>query len=162
MRKPVLTLLAGLLTACAYTPPQEPFRVGDVFRVEGTTGAGQGVSQRFTLSGEGRLRGDRWEYDADGATARSALLLARVDGALVGVIDAAQAYRSGADGTITACFVAPEPGWKSAEGLLVREPTAVMLELAGGLSGSGAVTTLPALRTLVGEARSDSCTLTRD
>ncbi|PNY81288.1 hypothetical protein [Deinococcus koreensis] len=162
MRQPVLTLLAGLLAACAYTPPQEPFRVGDVFRVEGPAVTGPRVSQRFTLSGGGRLRGDRWEYDADGPSARSALLLARVDGGLVGMVDMSQAYGPGSDGTVTACFVAPAAGWKSAEGLLVRDSAAVMLELAGGLSGSGAATTLPALRALVGEARSGTCTLTRD
>lgn len=160
--KAAALLLAGLLSACAYTPPQEPFRVGDVFRVEGTTKAGQSVLQRFALSGGGRLRGERWEYDADGFTARTALLLARVDGALVGLVDASQAYGPGMDGTITACFVAPAAGWKRAEGLLVKDSAAVMLELAGGLSGSSAITTLPALRTLVGEARSGSCTLTRE
>lgn len=159
--RPATVLLVGLLSACAYTLPQEPFRLGDVFRMEGTTRAGLGVSGTFTLSGGGRLRGERWEYDADGVTARSALLLARVDGALVGVVDGSQASGPGADGTVTACFVAPAAGWKSAEGLLVREPAAVLVELASRLGGPDAAT-LAGLRALVGEARSGVCIITRD
>ena len=150
-------LLAGVLTACAYTPPQPPFADGEVFLLRGTTATGEAISQTFTLRGGASQHDGRWQYAADGRVAGTAALLTDLTQELVAVVDASEALGARPDARVVACVVAPAgPGWRSADGVLVQGPPDAMLTLADRVDWSAG---LPGVRAMAGD--SGTCTLTR-
>ncbi|GMA17287.1 hypothetical protein E5F05_20235 [Deinococcus metallilatus] len=157
--KKFLLLPTLLLAACApAAAPKGPFAAGDVFTLTGTTKNKEAVSQTITLRDSGeRDRGGDWDYDADGAAPHSAQFTINGEQDFVAVVDVAEVLGGSSDARVIGCLAIPSgPGWRSAEGFLLKETVAGLEALKERLESQpkGA-----AFRTLV-EGAGD-CKITR-
>ena len=119
--KKLLLLPTLLLASCSMSGPTAPFKAGDTFIVSGRTKDGVNTNFTAVLRDNGKFEDNYWQYDADGSSTDSALLVAKSSQDYVYAKD----YFESADGKtdmIVGCYAYPGgPGGKHATCFLSRE-----------------------------------------
>lgn len=154
--KNFLLLPLLLLASCApMAASRSPLAVGDQFLLSGTTRDGQAVSQTVTLRDAGKRDEDGdWSYRADGTTSSSARVTIDTEQDFLVVLEGAELETSLTEGKILGCFAQPSgPGWRSADGFLLRQTLPELIALAGQVEGKSNLTALQALIKAAGECR---------